>query len=70
MDEMHAILREGDFRKSSFSGDASTCVQIAFRDGVIGVRDSKHPHDGVLTFSTSEWSAFLKGVKAGEFDFN
>ena len=59
---------EADFRKSSFSPDAGSCVEVAMRDGVIGVRDSKDRSAGVLVFSPREWRAFVNGVKAGEFD--
>lgn len=56
------------WRKSSFShlGD---CVELTvLGDGRIGVRDSKDPAGGVLAFTRSEVDAFVKGVKAGEFD--
>jgi uncharacterized protein DUF397 len=39
------------------------------RDGLIRVRDSKDRYEGELTFSAGEWDAFVRGVKAGEFDF-
>ncbi|WP_219416610.1 DUF397 domain-containing protein [Pseudonocardia nigra] len=56
--------------KSSFSGgNNGDCVEVAFvRDGV-GVRDSKqHGRGPVLQFTPDEWTAFLAGVRAGEFD--
>lgn len=37
-------------------------------DGLIRVRDSKAPDGGILSFHRSEWDAFVRGVKAGEFD--
>lgn len=55
------------FRKSSFSGDAS-CVEVGAHDKNIYVRDSKAPEYGMLKFNAAEWDAFIKGVKAGEFD--
>ncbi|WP_217189648.1 DUF397 domain-containing protein, partial [Streptomyces buecherae] len=36
--------------------------------GTVPVRDSKNPHGPALAFDTSAWSAFVAGVKAGDFD--
>jgi len=33
------------------------------------VRDSKNPDSAILRFTADEWSAFVKGVEAGEFRF-
>lgn len=35
---------------------------------LIAVRDSKDPDGPKLFFTSDEWSAFLRGVKADEFD--
>jgi Domain of unknown function (DUF397) len=59
------------FRKSSMSGKFdgnSNCVEVAIVAGAVGVRDSKNRTQSLLQFSRSEWTAFIKGVKAGEFD--
>jgi hypothetical protein len=61
-------FREKDFAKSSFSPDAGSCVEVAMRNDVIAVRDSKQPRLGELHFTRREWEAFIEGVKAGEFD--
>jgi hypothetical protein len=56
------------WRKSSFSNIAE-CVEVAvLDDGSIGMRDSKDPGGGMLAFTRAEIDAFVKGVKAGEFD--
>ena len=56
------------WRKSSLSGDGG-CVEIAYVDGVIGVRDTKDNGAGpVLMFNEQEWTAFVAGTRAGEFD--
>lgn len=59
------------FRKSTMSGQFdgnSNCVEVAIVAGAVGVRDSKNRTQSPLRFSRSEWIAFIKGVKAGEFD--
>ena len=55
------------WRKSSFSQNGD-CVETAFSAGRVLVRDSKRPDESVLAFTSSEWSAFLAGVRNGEFD--
>lgn len=55
------------WRKSTRSG-SSGCVEIAFLDGQIAVRDSKDRDGPVLRFTHHEWEAFLGGVRDGEFD--
>ncbi len=62
--------------KSSFSGGSggNNCVDAEKTDNdFIVVRDTKEDFLGnsqpTLTFTREEWDAFIKGVKAGEFDF-
>jgi hypothetical protein len=55
------------WRKSSRSG-SNGCVEVAFHDGQIAVRDSKDRAGPVLQFTHWEWEAFLAGVRCGEFD--
>lgn len=53
------------WRKSTYSaGDG--CVEVAFEDGKIAVRDSKNQSGPVLLFTTAEWEAFVKGVREGQ----
>ncbi|MBF8191430.1 DUF397 domain-containing protein [Nonomuraea sp. K274] len=75
-------LSQARWRKSSFSGDnGGNCVEVAelenAHDGpahkageakLIAMRDSKDPDGPKLFFTYAEWDAFLKGVKANEFD--
>jgi hypothetical protein len=53
--------------KSSKSANNGQCVEVAFVDGGVAVRDSKNPTGPALVISASEWSAFVAGVAAGEF---
>jgi hypothetical protein len=52
------------WRKSSYSGDGNSCVELASaRDGagsVVGVRDTKA---NVLEFSASAWQEFLSRIR-------
>lgn len=58
------------YRKSSFCG-ASSCVEVALLpSGDVYVRDSKEPATLPHRFDANEWREFVRGVKAGEFDFD
>jgi Domain of unknown function (DUF397) len=62
-------LADAVWQKSSRSGPVSdNCVEIAFVDNAIAMRDSKHPDGPVLLFTAEEWDAFVAGAKDGEFD--
>jgi hypothetical protein len=57
-----------EFRISTYSGGGG-CVEVAaVPDGTVVVRHSRFPHLGELPFSRHEWTAFIRGVKDGEFD--
>jgi hypothetical protein len=64
-------VSELEWRTSSFSGDAGDArksIEIAFgEDGLIHIRETGDP-DNVATTTQAKWDAFVKGVKAGEFD--
>ncbi|OYV63501.1 MAG: hypothetical protein B7X03_01645 [Parcubacteria group bacterium 21-58-10] len=62
---------EDGLRKSSWSvhNPASRfCVAVKMEGGSVMVRDTKDPAKATLTYTRGEWDAFIKGVKAGEFD--
>jgi len=62
-------LTSAEWRKSTKSGPyTDNCVEVAFVDEAIAVRDSKNPTGAVLLFTTAEWDAFVGGAKDGEFD--
>jgi hypothetical protein len=68
-------VSEGKFagarwRKSNLSGDGG-CVEVAYVADTIGVRDTKASGTGpILAFTEREWTAFLNGVRAGEFELD
>ena len=59
---------EVGWRTSSYSGTNGGCVQVAPAPDRVLMRDSKNPGGPVLLFSEREWTAFVDGVRAGEFD--
>jgi hypothetical protein len=61
-------VNEPTFRKSSYSGPESHCVEVAATDSAVLVRDSKHADSPVLAFDRPAWAAFLAAVKAGALD--
>ncbi len=60
-------LSSAVWRKSSRSG-VNGCVEVAFVDGGVAVRDSKDRHGPVLMFTLHEWEAFVGNARDGEFD--
>ncbi|MGH3621604.1 MAG: DUF397 domain-containing protein [Sciscionella sp.] len=57
------------WRKSSFSAQNGTCVEMALTpDDRVAVRNSNHPEAGAVFFTRAEIDAYLRGVRAGEFD--
>jgi hypothetical protein len=55
------------WRKSSHSVGGN-CVEVAFVDHHVAVRDSKNRNGLVIMFTPDEWDAFLSGVRDGEFN--
>ena len=63
-------MQFSEWKKSRHSGNGGNCVEVGHAPGLVSVRDTKDREGGTLTVSTSAWSAFLAGVKAGEFDLS
>ncbi|MGJ6965686.1 DUF397 domain-containing protein [Streptosporangium sp. G11] len=63
-------LSSAEWHKSTLSqGDGNNCVEVALNlPDIIAVRDSKSPHEPILTFTPSEWSAFISDIRNGRFD--
>ncbi len=65
---MHAIELSGAGWVKSTRSTNGDCVEVArLRGGAYGVRDSKNQNGPVIILTPGEWSAFIDGVKGGEF---
>jgi hypothetical protein len=64
------LARAEWFKSTRSSPSCDNCVEVAFVDQAVAVRDSKDPTGPVLAFTPEEWGAFLGGAKDGEFDLD
>lgn len=55
-------LNEARWRKSSYSGGANDCVELAELDGGVAIRDFKFPHRPPLLIARAGAQAFLSCV--------
>ncbi|TXS41333.1 DUF397 domain-containing protein [Streptomyces sp. uw30] len=51
-------MSELRWTKSSYSPDASNCVEIATTPTTIHIRDSKNPNGPYLTLRSTTWASF------------
>lgn len=64
----HGIdLTHACWRKSSYSGGANDCVELAEVGCHVAVRDSKNPRLSPLLFTRSEAAALVSALKSGHF---
>lgn len=54
------------WRKSSHSGP-NGCVEVAFLDDHVAIRDSKHRDGPVLVFASRDWEKFLGELADRQF---
>jgi hypothetical protein len=50
------------WHRSSYSSGDGNCVEVAWPDQDVAVRDSKQPTGPTLAFPTSNWQTFLNHV--------
>ncbi|MBD0689741.1 DUF397 domain-containing protein [Streptomyces sp. CBMA123] len=57
-----------NWQKSSYSSESANCIYLAgVAGGGVRIRESDDP-DVIIATSSDGLRAFLRGVKAGEFD--
>lgn len=68
MSVQNAELSRAIWRKSTYSNNGGNCVEVATNlPGLVAIRDSKEPEGPALVFTSTEWAAFVSGVRDGEF---
>jgi len=67
-----ARLNDAVWKKASRSNGngGNNCVEVAFLDTGVAVRDSKNRSGPALMFTPAEWTAFVDSAKDGEFDLS
>lgn len=61
-------MGSGAWRKSSRSGSATACVEVALSTRSTRIRDSKAPGRGDVAINAVRWRTFLSALKSGRYD--
>ncbi|MGJ7905384.1 DUF397 domain-containing protein [Actinopolyspora sp. H202] len=62
------ILEEPRWFRSSFSGGAQQCVEVAYDATGWGLRDSKNPDGPTHHFTHTQWTNFLHHLRQNQLD--
>jgi hypothetical protein len=58
-------LSHAAWRKSSYSSETGgNCVEVAYADGMVAVRDSKNPAQPALILAASTWKRLTSRIKS------
>lgn len=57
-----------NWRKSSYSGGQTNCVEVGRVSDGAAVRDTKDRAAGYFTTTPDQWSTFIGAVKDGRFE--
>lgn len=66
MNAQSAVLQRARWRKSSYSGNNGTCVEVADLSRLQAIRDSKDPTGPILTFAVPQVAAVLTDIRRGK----
>ncbi|SFD61772.1 protein of unknown function [Actinopolyspora lacussalsi subsp. righensis] len=56
------------WRKSSYSSQETSCVEVGRVHSGAAVRDTKNRAAGYFTTTAQQWAVFIDAVKANRFD--
>lgn len=69
MSKPNPDLTNVTWRRAPEVADGERAIEVAFLDGgMVALRDSADPDGPALIYTPSEWTAFIAGAGAGEFD--